>query len=113
MCLLPDAPNVTVDSNVIHTGPDEETKITCNFDANPEVRSRSRKIKSSADIMHQRSQFITRFPDVVYLERIVSVLCSPQTLRTVASCSTSLGPVYTNCQRQHCVNTVMMLAILL
>ena len=97
MCLFPDAPNVTVDSNVIHTGPDEDTKITCNFDANPEVRGRSQKTESSADSMHKRSQFITRFPDVFILERIVSVLCSPQTLRTVASCSASLGPVYTNC----------------
>ena len=47
-CLLTDAPNVTVDSNVIHTGPDEETKITCNFDANPEVIVRTQDTKSRA-----------------------------------------------------------------
>ena len=33
-----DKPNVTVDDNMMYTGPGRTTEITCHFDANPQVK---------------------------------------------------------------------------
>ena len=35
MCFVPDAPNVTVEEEYIHTGPGDDLEIKCKFLASP------------------------------------------------------------------------------